>query len=75
MTLWQKRILINLFFKSQFNYFPLIWMCCNRSLNNKTNRLHEWCLRIVYRDKKNKILQNLPKEMILSPFTIKISDF
>ena len=23
---------MNAFFKSQFNYCPLIWMCCNRSL-------------------------------------------
>ena len=27
-------------------------MCCNRSLNNKINRLHQRCLRIVYNDKK-----------------------
>ena len=26
-------------------------MCCNRSLNNKIDRLHERCLRIVYSDK------------------------
>ena len=36
----KKRILINTFFKSQFNYCPLVWMCCNRSLNTKINRLH-----------------------------------
>ena len=26
---------MNAFFKSQFHYCPRIWMCCNRSLNNK----------------------------------------
>ena len=26
-------------------------MCCNRSLNHKTNRLHERCLQITYSDK------------------------
>ena len=26
-------------------------MCCNRSLNNKIDRLHERSLRIVYSDK------------------------
>ena len=36
----KKRILMNAFLKLQFNYCPLIWMCCNRSLNNKINRLH-----------------------------------
>ena len=32
---------MNAFFKSQFNYCPLIWMCHNRDNNNKINRLHE----------------------------------
>ena len=41
------RTLINAFFKSQFNYRSLIWMCCNRSLNNKINRLHERSLRTL----------------------------
>ena len=36
----KRRTLMNVFFKSQFNYCPLIWMCCNRSLNNKIDRLH-----------------------------------
>ena len=39
-------------FKSQFNYSPLVWMCCNRSWNTKINRLHERCPRIVYNDNK-----------------------
>ena len=29
---------MNAFFKSQFDYCPFIWICCNRSLNNKINR-------------------------------------
>ena len=41
------------FFMSQFSYCPLILMYCNRSLNNKTDRLHEQYLRIVYSDKKS----------------------
>ena len=45
---------LNAFFKSQFNYCPLVWMCCYRSVNTRMNRLHEQCLRIVYNDKKNK---------------------
>ena len=28
-------------------------MFCNRYLNNKINRLHERCLRIVYNDKES----------------------
>ena len=50
----KRRILMNAFFKSQFNYCPLVWIRCNRSLNTKINRLHERCLRIVYNDKKFK---------------------
>ena len=29
-----------------------VWMCCNRSLNTKINRMHEQYHRIVYNDKK-----------------------
>ena len=48
----KKSILINAFFKSQFHYRPLVWMCCNRSLNTKMNRRHGKCLRIAYNDKE-----------------------
>ena len=39
---------MNSFCALQFNYCLLIWMCHHRSINNKINRLHERCLRIVY---------------------------
>ena len=48
METTKKRVLKNAFFKSQFNYCPLVWMCCNRSLNTKINRLHEWCLKVKF---------------------------
>ena len=48
----KKHILMNAFFKSQFNYCPLVWMWCNISLNSKINWMHGQCLRIVYNDKK-----------------------
>ena len=57
---------MNAFFKSQFNYCPLVWMCCNRSLNNKINRLHERCLRIVYNDKKSSFNEVLVKDGSIS---------
>ena len=44
---------INSFINSQFSYCPLIWMCHNRTINNKINKLHERCLGIVYNDKKS----------------------
>ena len=46
----KRRLLMNSFFASQFNYCPLVWMCHHRSVNNKINPLHERCLRIVYSD-------------------------
>ena len=43
MELPKRRILMNAFFKAQFNYCPAVWMFHNRLLNNKINRLHERC--------------------------------
>ena len=47
----KRKLLMNAFFKAQFCYCPLVWMCHSRSMNNKINRLHERCLRIIYNDK------------------------
>ena len=33
-----KKLLMNSFFTSQFNYCPLTWMCHSRTMNNKINR-------------------------------------
>ena len=52
MELTKRRILMNAFFDSQFNYCPLI---CN--LNNEINRLHERCLRVIYNDKTSSFEQ------------------
>ena len=62
MGIRKRRTLMNAFFKSQFNYCPLIWMCCNRSLNNKIDRLHERSLRIVYSDKTSDFSELLQKD-------------
>ena len=61
-----KRILMNAFFKYQFNYCPLVWMCCNKSLNSKTNRLHKRHHRIVYNYKKSNFNELLVKDSSLS---------
>ena len=44
MNISKRRILMNAFFKSQFSYCPLVWMCHSRANNAKINRLHERCL-------------------------------
>ena len=53
MNISNRRILMNAFFKSQFSYCPLVWMCHSRANNDKINRLHERCLRIMYSDKRS----------------------
>ena len=50
MNIAKRRLLMNSFFASQFNYCPFICMCHHHSVNNKINRLHERCLSIVYSD-------------------------
>ena len=51
MNFEKRRILMNSFFTSQFNYCPLVRMFHSRKVNNKLSHLHERCLRIVYSDK------------------------
>ena len=51
MELPNRRILMNAFFKAQFNYFTIIWMFHCHCLNSKINRFHESCLRMIYNDK------------------------
>ena len=58
----KKRIIMNPFLKSQFNYCPLVWICCNRSSNTKITRLHGRCLWIVYNDKKSNFNELLVKD-------------
>ena len=41
------------FILSQFNYCPLVWVFCGRTLNNKINRIHERALRIIYKDMRS----------------------
>ena len=62
----KKRLVVNAFFNSQFNYCPLIWMCHNRTYNNKINRLHERCLRIIYNDKRSSFEDLLEKDNSVS---------
>ena len=53
---------MNAFFKSQFSYCPLVWMYHSRANNNKINRLHEPCLRIIYSDKQSSFQTLLEKD-------------
>ena len=66
MDLSKRRMVMNAFFNSQFNYCPLIWMCHNRTTNRKINRLHERCLRIIYNDTQSSFKMLLEKESSVS---------
>ena len=50
MRLKKKKLLMNAFITSQFNYCPLVWMCHSRAPNTRIYKIHERALRIVYND-------------------------
>ena len=56
---------MNAFFSAQLNY-PTIWMFHSRSLTNKTNRLHERCLRMIYNDKQSNFGELLVRDNSVS---------
>ena len=62
MNLSKRRLLMNSFFKTQFNYFPLIWMFHSRENDRKIKRLHERCLRTIYNDKQSSFNELLEKD-------------
>ena len=62
----KRKLLMNAFFTSQFRYCPLTWMFHNRKLNNKINRLHERCLRVVYNDRLSTFEELLNKDNFVS---------
>ena len=66
MSLPKKKLLLNSFFNTQFNYCPLVWMLHSRSNNNKIKHLHERCLRIVYQDKQSSYENLLAKDGTVS---------
>ena len=43
----KRTIVFKEFFKSQLNYFKFTWMSCNRTANNRINRLHESARRLA----------------------------
>ena len=48
MNITKRKILMNAFFNAQFSYCPLTRMFHSRKLNNKINKLHDRCLRMLY---------------------------
>ena len=62
MELPKRGIFMNVFFKAHFNYCPIIWMFHSRCLNNKINRLHERCLKMIYNDTISSLEELLSKD-------------
>ena len=60
----KRKLLMNAFFTSQFNYCPLIWMCHSRINNNL--RISLRCLRIIYNDKQLSFTELLNKDDSIS---------
>ena len=46
----KRKLLMNSFVISQFNYCPVVWMFCQRQSNHMINRIHERTLRIAHND-------------------------
>ena len=66
MPFQKRKLLMNAFFTSQFSYCPLTLMFHSRKLNNKINRLHERCLRVVYNDRLSTFEELLNKDNSVS---------
>ena len=66
MSPFNRKLLVNAFFYSQFGYCPLVWMCHTRRLNNKINILHERCLRLIYNDYQSTFQELLDKDNSVS---------
>ena len=53
---------MHVFILSQFSYCPLIWMFCDRQMNNRINRIHEKSLRLAYDDYESSFQTFLEKD-------------
>ena len=47
LTIEKAKILANAFIDSQFNYAPLIWMICRKTLYSKIEKGGLWCRRFL----------------------------
>ena len=48
LTIEKAKILGNAFIDSQFNYAPLIWMFCRKTLYSKIEKIYHRNLKVVY---------------------------
>ena len=62
MDLPKRKVLMKAFITSQFSYCPLIWMFHSRTLNNRTNNIHERALRLTYKGNQYSFKELLEKD-------------
>ena len=47
LSIEKAKILVNVFIDSQFNYAPLIWMFCRKTLYSPIKKIHHRTLKVV----------------------------
>ena len=62
LNLDKRKVLLKALIQSQFAYCQIVWMFHDRGIENKSNRLHERVLRLVYRDDNSTFNELLPKD-------------
>ena len=62
LPFYKRKLLMNSFFDSQFNYCPLVWIFHSRTLNTKINNLHYRALKITHRDETSTFDELLKKD-------------
>ena len=63
LTLDKTILLGNTFINSQFNYAPLIWMFCRKTLYHKIEKIHHRTLKVIYQSEE--FYENLLLESFL----------
>ena len=48
----QAKLLFNAYIMSSFNYCPINWMFCSKSLNTQINKIHKRGLKAIYREEE-----------------------
>ena len=73
LTLEKARVLRNAFVDSQFNYAPLIWRLCEKTIFFKMQKIHHKTLRVAYQsDESYEALLNLDNSVFLHQRHFKI---
>ena len=57
LTIEKAKMLGNAFIDSQFNYAPLLWMFCRKTLYSKIEKMHHRTLKVIYQS--NDTYENL----------------